>query len=233
MDSSAICSVRLSNRGQGAYLPEIYGESITVERKLTREGTGGYYKVKDHTGKVHGKSKAAVEGLSTFLSNCWGLRLDADEISERTADHFNIQVDNPLTVLTQDSARKFLADSSAKEKYTVRNRPPFRTSLRSTRLFDLQFFLKGTQLAQLVEEYDTITSSLETTTEIYDRKSLIIPELKLQYKRAKERSNASKAAIGMQGKIDAMALELGWAFADEQEDVSLSFCLRFVRRLMR
>lgn len=77
MHSSAICSVRLSNRGPSAYLPEIYGDSITVERKLTREGSGGYYKVKDHTGKVHGKSKAAVEALSKF-SRCASPR-EADE----------------------------------------------------------------------------------------------------------------------------------------------------------
>ena len=68
-DSSAICSVRLSNRGDQAFKPEIYGETITIERKLTREGPGGYYKVKDHSGKVHGKNKAAVEAISASFSS--------------------------------------------------------------------------------------------------------------------------------------------------------------------
>ena len=45
-------------------MKEIYGETITVERKLTRDGPGGYYKVKDHQGKVHGKDKKSVEALS-------------------------------------------------------------------------------------------------------------------------------------------------------------------------
>lgn len=36
-------------------------------------------------------------------------------------DHFNIQVDNPLTVLTQDQARGFLSNSTPKDKYVVRS----------------------------------------------------------------------------------------------------------------
>ena len=80
--------------------------------------------------------------------------------------------------------------------------------------------MKGTQLAQLLDEYETITNSLETTTEILERKSAIVPELKLAYKRAKDRANDSKTAMGMQGKIEALNVELGWAYVDEQAEVS-------------
>ncbi len=34
-------------------------------------------------------------------------------------DHFQIEVDNPLAILTQDTARMFLANSTAKNKYAV------------------------------------------------------------------------------------------------------------------
>ncbi|KAH7885235.1 P-loop containing nucleoside triphosphate hydrolase protein [Phlebopus sp. FC_14] len=47
-------------------------------------------------------------------------------------DHMNIQVDNPMNVLTQDAARQFLSASHPADKY--------------------KFFLRGTQLSQLSEE---------------------------------------------------------------------------------
>lgn len=34
-------------------------------------------------------------------------------------DHFDIQVDNPMTILTQDMSRAFLSTSDAHKKYEV------------------------------------------------------------------------------------------------------------------
>lgn len=38
----ALITVTLHNRGSDAYLPEIYGKKIIVQRKITKEGSGGY-----------------------------------------------------------------------------------------------------------------------------------------------------------------------------------------------
>ena len=35
-------------------------------------------------------------------------------------DHFNIQVDNPVSILTQDTSKHFLHSKSGQDKYTVR-----------------------------------------------------------------------------------------------------------------
>jgi hypothetical protein len=58
-------------------------------------------------------------------------------------------VDNPVVVLTQDTSRQFLASSKPKDKY--------------------QFFLNGTSLTQLSDEYETILESLKKTETILQR----------------------------------------------------------------
>ncbi|KAK2770859.1 DNA repair protein [Colletotrichum kahawae] len=93
-DNSVII-VRVKNQGVDAYQPEIYGETIRVERHFSRAGSSGF-KLKSVTGKTISTKKA-----------------DVDEISE----YWAFQVDNPLNVLSQDNARQFLNSSSASMKY--------------------------------------------------------------------------------------------------------------------
>ena len=90
--------VCLRNQGPDAYRPGIYGKSIKIERKIVKDGTGSY-KIMSERGNVISTKK---EDMNTIL------------------DHMNICIDNPLSVLTQDTSRLFLANSSAKEKYNVR-----------------------------------------------------------------------------------------------------------------
>ncbi len=61
-------------------------------------------------------------------------------------DMLHIEVDNPLTVLTQDSARMFLSSNTPKDKY--------------------KFFTKGTQLQQLSDDYQTLSDKLDTIESI-------------------------------------------------------------------
>ncbi len=49
--STAEITVKLRNTGQDAFKPNTYGESIIVERKLTKEGTSSY-KLKNSQGKT-------------------------------------------------------------------------------------------------------------------------------------------------------------------------------------
>ena len=79
--------VRLLNTGDGAYKPELYGETIVVSRTVTQSSS--IYKLKDARGKVVVDKKVK------------------DEL-DRILIAFNIQVDNPLAVLNQDTAKSFL-----------------------------------------------------------------------------------------------------------------------------
>ncbi|KAJ1564869.1 Structural maintenance of chromosomes protein 6 [Nowakowskiella sp. JEL0078] len=127
-ESVAQVTVTLTNSGFDAYKPELYGEKIIVERKLSRDGQGSY------------KIKSERHTISTK-------REELNNICET----FQIQVDNPLAILTQDTARSFLATSSAKDKYN--------------------FFLKGTLLGELKEQYARLHDSLRVMNTNIDKSS--------------------------------------------------------------
>lgn len=87
--------VRIKNRGTDAYQPDIYGETIIVERHFSKSGASGF-KIKSSTERIISTKKQEI-----------------DEISE----WFALQIGNPLTVLSQDNARQFLNASSPAQKY--------------------------------------------------------------------------------------------------------------------
>ncbi|CAG8666868.1 12231_t:CDS:2, partial [Dentiscutata heterogama] len=91
--SVAQVTLKLRNRGADAYRHEVYGDSIIIERRISRDGSNGY-KIKTSGGKVVSGKR---EELNAIL------------------DHMAIQVDNPMNVLSQDTARQFLHSSSPED----------------------------------------------------------------------------------------------------------------------
>ena len=106
-EEHASLAVKIRNRGEGAYKPELYGRSIIVERNFSRSGSNGY-KLKNVEGKTVTTKKADLDDL---------------------LDYFGLQIDNPINVLTQDLARQFLSNSTPAEKYKF--------FIRGTRLEEL------------------------------------------------------------------------------------------------
>ncbi|ROT42705.1 P-loop containing nucleoside triphosphate hydrolase protein [Sodiomyces alkalinus F11] len=91
----SVITVCIKNQGSDAYQPDIYGQTIQVERHFSRSGASGF-KLKNERGKTISTKKA-----------------DIDEITE----YWGLQVDNPLNVLSQDNARQFLNSASPSVKY--------------------------------------------------------------------------------------------------------------------
>jgi chromosome segregation ATPase len=100
--NKAEVTLHLTNRGEEAFHPEIYGDEIIIERSFSKDGASGF-KIKSRDGRTISNKR---DGLQTIL------------------DHFMIQADNPLNVLNQDAAKKFLNASSSKQKYEVCQRSP-------------------------------------------------------------------------------------------------------------
>ncbi|XP_054583842.1 structural maintenance of chromosomes protein 6 isoform X2 [Eptesicus fuscus] len=121
--NSADISITLRNRGDDAYRANVYGNSIVVQQHISMDGSRSY-KLKSETGTVVSTRK---EELIAIL------------------DHFNIQVDNPVSVLTQEMSKQFLQSKNEGDKY--------------------KFFMKATQLEQMKEDYSYIMETKERTKE--------------------------------------------------------------------
>lgn len=80
--------IDLSNEGDDAYQPDIYGNRITVVRQISSAGASSY-KIVAANGNVVSKSHSALHDIVYAM---------------------NIQVDNPVCVLTQDASRGFLRE---------------------------------------------------------------------------------------------------------------------------
>lgn len=129
-------------------------------------------------------------------------------------DNFNIQIENPLTVLTQDQSRAFLGNSTPKEKYNVRC---LLSGLQRHLTKPAQFWLVGTQLKQLTHEYEAIRANTEVMQELLDKKREHIPDLKEAYRQAKLKAKDAEAAANQRNKLAELQNMLAWSYVEETE----------------
>ncbi|GCC28180.1 hypothetical protein chiPu_0006608 [Chiloscyllium punctatum] len=113
----------LRNQGPDAFKPELYGKTIIVEQIISTQGTR-QYRLKSESEHVISRKK---EELNMIL------------------EQFNIQVDNPVSILNQEMSKLLLKSKSGTEKY--------------------KFFMKATRLEQMQEDYSQILQTKTTTRE--------------------------------------------------------------------
>lgn len=174
---AAEVTVRLKNLGRDAFKPEEYGDSIIIHRRLTADGSSTY-KIKSGTGTVISTKK---EELQCIL------------------DQFNIQIENPVMILNQETSRNFLQSKSAKDKYL--------------------FFMKATQLEKLKRDYCQIEEERATAEMQLVRKEKVLPELEKEVKRYEKLWRLSQAVEEQRLKLERFKKELLWARVQEEEEV--------------
>lgn len=162
-------TIHLTNGGHQPYKPDIYPGIIIIERRLNKEGPSPY-KLKNSSGRIISTKK---EELVAIL------------------DHYSILVNNPLTMLTQDMARKFLSDSTAEDKYKL--------------------FMQGTQLSQLKADFETVRESLDTSHVTLERKKEGLPILQAKASEAQRRYEELEEARDVTSQIDELNNELVWS----------------------
>ncbi|KAM3421934.1 Structural maintenance of chromosomes protein 6 [Cercospora zeina] len=172
---SGMVGVKIKNQGENAYKPELYGETLTVERHFTKGGSTTF-KLKSTEGRIITTKKG-----------------DLDDV----LDHFALQMDNPINVLTQDLARAFLAGSTPAEKY--------------------RFFIKGTQLETLDGDYNILEEHLDGTEAQLLTREEMIAELRQKEVEAAGRVKRAERARALEDRWHNLARQHAWAQVGDAE----------------
>ncbi|KAG5221636.1 Structural maintenance of chromosomes protein [Salix suchowensis] len=173
--SQSEVTITIKNQGEEAYKPQEYGKSIIITRRFSKEGSSTW-KIKSKDGRTVSTKKEDLAAI---------------------CDHMNIQVDNPMNVLTQDAARQFLSASHPNDKY--------------------KFFLKGTQLSQLSEEYELCFDNIKATSRVLNQKKEALPDLRAEFREATRRFEEAAKARELKKKQDELKKELAWAHVKTKE----------------
>lgn len=199
----ALVRVGVKNCGEDAYKYDVYGSCIYVERRFTTDGASSY-KI---YGASYGKDKHSKVGVNIGISANppTDPLLASQVISTRRAeltaicDHMNIQVDNPLNILTQDNARQFLAASKPREMYN--------------------FFMEGTQLGEVLRTYESIRTGIDNLKRTADFRT-VNDEVaaKERFDRALVRHDAAEKAQQMSDERERLEEELAWALVRDKRE---------------
>eukprot|EP00536_Pseudo-nitzschia_multiseries_P000717 jgi/Psemu1/249877/estExt_Genewise1Plus.C_90057 len=171
-DSTSSCArvrVTLLNMGDDAYQHEKYGDSITVERTIAVAGGYNGY-------KLYGADKVEQSRSKKDLIEM--------------LDKLNIQVENPVAILDQEDAKKFLA-GKAKDKFA--------------------FFMKATELERLDMKYAEAQDEIfqmgiqaERVSESLERQKQIVDEMRKAWKK-------HAAVAKLEGKKSTIQVQFAWA----------------------
>lgn len=164
--------VDIKNEGGDAFKPDVYGKVITIERRIT-ESTNGF-SMKDERGKKVGYKR---EDLQELL------------------DHFNIEVENPCVIMTQDKSREFLHAGSGKEKF--------------------KFFFKATLLQQVADLLKSIGDSLTSANGVIEEiKEEMQPYLD-EFKLLEDQIKSVQQIELLVHEAAAVKKKLAWAWVEE------------------
>lgn len=176
-EAYCIIEIHLINTGLGAYDPESYGDKIIVYRKIGATGSSEY-KLKSEDGQTIASRK--------------------DELS-RILMHLNIQPNNPIVILNQDSARAFLKDSDGKQ------------------LFHL--FMQATQLQTVLDKLNDCHAIFLKAKSQFEVRNRGLAAQKKELEKVQARLKELHGLEGLRDKVQKYKCERAWLDVAEQEKV--------------
>ncbi|XP_035766941.1 structural maintenance of chromosomes protein 6 [Neolamprologus brichardi] len=176
-ENTADVTVKLRNRGPDAYKKDVYGDSITIEHRLSSDGCRTC-RLKSKSGHLVSNKK---EELTAIL------------------DHFNIQLDNPVSILSQEMSKQFLHSKSETDKY--------------------KFFMKATLLEQMKRDYIHIKHTKMVTREQVERQEECLKDLKQEFLQKKERYENVASFSDMKVVLENLKKAMVWCLVSEKEQL--------------
>lgn len=174
--------------------------------KIKNEGIAAY------RSDLYGKSITVERHFSRAGTSGFKLKDENDKLVstkksdlEDIIDAFALQIDNPMNVLTQDMARQFLNDSTPKDKY--------------------KFFLKGTQLQSLRDDYNFMMSGLEEMESKCATLSSDVQVLHTKFDDALAKARRAASLEQMKARETLLAHQAAWAHVQSEEKVRDNRCL--------
>ncbi|TVY49204.1 Structural maintenance of chromosomes protein [Lachnellula occidentalis] len=164
----AVLIIKLKNQGNDGYQRDLYGDSIIIERHFAKNGSSGY-KLKNSAGRLVSSKKGDVDDL---------------------IEYYQLQVDNPMNVLTQDAAKTFITASTPKMKYN--------------------FFKEGVQLEALDNDYKLVSDICDQIASKLDDSKGDLQALKKKADDAAAKAQLVKEHEGIKQKIRILQRQSAW-----------------------
>ncbi|PKA46461.1 Structural maintenance of chromosomes protein 2-1 [Apostasia shenzhenica] len=167
--SYAAIFVEVKNEGEDAFKPEKYGPMITIERRITESSSSMV--LKDHQGR-----KVAQR---------------AKELGE-LIEYFNIDVDNPCVIMSQDKSREFLHSGNDKDKF--------------------KFFFKATLLQQVSELLNGIKAHLDLADDVLTGLELSIRPIIEELNELREKIKNMEHVEEIAQEVQILKKKLAWSW---------------------
>ncbi|XP_020260784.1 structural maintenance of chromosomes protein 6B-like [Asparagus officinalis] len=162
-------TVEIKNQGEDAFKHETYGDLIIIERRIT-ESTNSIV-LKDRQGRKVSQRR--------------------DELRE-LVEHFNIDVENPCVIMTQDKSREFLHSGNDKDKF--------------------KFFFKATLLQQVSELLQSIRNQLDAADAIVDELESSIRPITKELNELREKIKNMEHVEEISLELQNLKKKLAWSW---------------------
>eukprot|EP01094_Clydonella_sp_ATCC50884_P004676 TRINITY_DN1370_c0_g1_i4.p1 TRINITY_DN1370_c0_g1~~TRINITY_DN1370_c0_g1_i4.p1 ORF type:complete len:1101 (+),score=321.45 TRINITY_DN1370_c0_g1_i4:133-3435(+) len=172
-------AVTLANIGADAYKPQEYGRAVTVERTISRNPAGGAtssFTLKNIKGTTISKRKGDVDDM---------------------LECFSWRINNPCTILMQETAKEFLQNSTPSSKY--------------------KFFLTGTGLGNLRENLLRVRGLLDELRAVLATKTEALEGLKDELRGLHEERKAHAELESRRQRLEELRRELLWRYVHEKQ----------------
>ncbi|KAK4716887.1 hypothetical protein R3W88_015225 [Solanum pinnatisectum] len=167
--SHALVHVEMKNRGEDAFKAENYGDLIMIERRISESSS------------------------SIVLKNYQGKKVAAkrEELQELIV-HFNIDVENPCVIMSQDKSREFLHSGNSKDKF--------------------KFFFKATLLQQVEDLLIGIQSQLKNANELVAELEKSINPIVKELDELQGKIRSMEHIEEISNQVDLLKKKLAWAW---------------------